>query len=174
MQKKPNWLCTPKQVKQRMDAVKRYSFQQGMKPPYFLFTNGCFDICHAGHVTMLQYAKEVLPKGINRNVFIIVALNTDESVSKIKGPNRPVFNLRDRSKVVHTLECVDVVTYFEEETPLNVIQFLKPDILMKGGDYELEEVVGAAEMKANGGSVIIFPLLEGLSTTNFYERMQNA
>jgi D-beta-D-heptose 7-phosphate kinase/D-beta-D-heptose 1-phosphate adenosyltransferase len=126
----------------------------------FVFTNGCFDILHAGHVTLLEQAKAF-------GSALIVAVNTDESVRALnKGSERPLVSLADRMKVLAALSCVDYVLPFGEETPLQLIEHLKPDVLVKGGDYRLDTIVGASSVIARGGSVEIIPLLPARSTTS--------
>jgi D-beta-D-heptose 7-phosphate kinase/D-beta-D-heptose 1-phosphate adenosyltransferase len=122
------------------------------------FTNGCFDIMHAGHIVLLAAARAHCDR-------LIVALNTDDSARRLKGPPRPVNALRDRCAVVAAVWAVDAVTSFDEDTPLDLIRRLKPDVLVKGGDYTIETVVGAADVQAAGGRVVIVDLVGGHSTT---------
>jgi len=128
------------------------------------FTNGCFDILHAGHVTYLAKAKEQVD-------LLIVALNSDSSVRKIKGANRPIIGEADRALVLCALESVDSVILFDEATPLNLIKSIKPDVLFKGNDYTLKNVVGAKEMKKWGGKAILIPVVEGKSTTKIIKKI---
>lgn len=130
-----------------------------------VFTNGVFDLLHPGHVDILAAARAL------GNV-LVVGVNTDASVKRLKGPSRPVRNERDRAYVLAALETVDAVVLFDEDTPLQLIQLLKPDVLVKGGDYTPETVVGAKEVIARGGEVAIIPLTPGHSTTSTVERMQ--
>jgi D-beta-D-heptose 7-phosphate kinase/D-beta-D-heptose 1-phosphate adenosyltransferase len=130
-----------------------------------VFTNGCFDILHAGHVDYLQKARAL-------GDLLIVGLNSDQSVSQLKGPSRPVQPARDRSSILAALACVDYVVIFEELTPLEVIVKLQPDILVKGSDYHLENTVGAHEVLAWGGTVEHLPLLPGRSTTSILQKAQ--
>ncbi len=123
-----------------------------------VFTNGCFDILHRGHVEYLYSARAL-------GDALIVAVNTDASVRALKGPGRPVVPLRDRLYVLAGLGCVDAVTAFGEETPQELIAALLPDILTKGGDYRPEDVMGGREVRAAGGEVIILPFVQGRSTT---------
>jgi D-beta-D-heptose 7-phosphate kinase/D-beta-D-heptose 1-phosphate adenosyltransferase len=129
------------------------------------FTNGCFDIVHAGHVSLLAAARAQC----NR---LIVALNTDAGVQRLKGPSRPVNALPDRSAVIAAVESVDAVISFDEETPLDLIVRLKPDVLVKGGDYTIEGVVGAREVQQSGGKVVLVNLVEGRSTTRLIEAIR--
>jgi rfaE bifunctional protein nucleotidyltransferase chain/domain len=128
-----------------------------------VFTNGCFDILHAGHVTYLEKARKL-------GDILVVALNSDASTKRLKGPERPVNPLRDRSRVIAALESVSFVTSFGQDTPLEVIRKLKPDVLVKGGDYEAKKIVGYEEVTASGGSVKTLPFLEGRSTTKIIAR----
>ena len=127
------------------------------------FTNGCFDILHRGHVTMLQAARAKCDR-------LVVALNTDESVARLKGPGRPVNALEDRQAVIAALQSVDLVLAFAEDTPLDLITRLGPDVLFKGADYTEETVVGAEVVRARGGRVALIDLVPGRSTTNIIAR----
>src|SRR5690349_3112779 len=123
-----------------------------------VFTNGVFDILHQGHIYSLsQAAKEA--------DFLIVGLNSDASVKKLKGDTRPVNNQDARALLLASLVMVDAVVIFEEDTPLELIKSIMPDVLVKGGDYTVEQIAGAKEVIANGGRVVINPILEGFSTT---------
>ncbi|MCG9895217.1 MAG: D-glycero-beta-D-manno-heptose 1-phosphate adenylyltransferase [Fimbriimonadaceae bacterium] len=131
-----------------------------------VFTNGVFDILHAGHVTLLEAARE-------QGDMLIVGLNSDDSVRRLgKGPERPINPLADRMRVVGALRCVDGVLSFEEDTPVELIRRLKPDVHVKGGDYRPEDLPETAVVEASGGRVVIIPLLEGRSTTSVVRRMQ--
>lgn len=129
-----------------------------------VFTNGCFDILHAGHIAIFNHCAGLGDR-------IIVALNSDTSVKKLKGETRPINNENDRALVLASLQNVDAVIIFEEETPLNLITKILPDVLVKGGDYQLHEIVGAKEVIANGGKVEIMPLVAGKSTSNIIEQI---
>ena len=132
----------------------------------FAFTNGCFDILHPGHLySLAQTAKEA--------DYLIVGLNSDASVKRLKGPDRPINSTESRAIVMANLVLVDAVIVFEEDTPLELISTLLPDVLVKGGDYTIETIVGAKEVIANGGKVIINPIVEGFSTTNIIERIKH-
>jgi len=127
-----------------------------------VFTNGCFDILHAGHVAVLEFAK-------SKGDVLILGLNTDDSVRRQKkAANRPINKQSDRALTVAALEAVDAVVFFDEDTPYNLIKSLKPDVLVKGGDYKAGEVVGKEFAK----KVIIFPLLKGRSTTYIVSKIQ--
>ncbi len=123
-----------------------------------VFTNGCFDIVHIGHIRLLEQARRQGDR-------LIVGVNSDESVRKLKGPLRPIVGERERARVLAALSAVDAVVIFSESTPLRLIEAVRPDILVKGGDYTEEMVVGAAEVRAWGGRVELIPLVEGVSTT---------
>jgi rfaE bifunctional protein nucleotidyltransferase chain/domain len=130
------------------------------------FTNGCFDILHAGHITALIEAS-------NHADFLVVGLNSDASVKKLKGEGRPANNEQSRTLLLAALSMVDAVVVFPEDTPLDIIKTIKPDVLVKGGDYKLEDIVGAKEVIANGGRVVINPILPGFSTTSIINKFQN-
>jgi rfaE bifunctional protein nucleotidyltransferase chain/domain len=136
---------------------------QGKK---LVFTNGCFDILHSGHVTYLQKAKQL-------GDVLILGLNTDESVHRIKGASRPINNETDRGIVIDSLSCIDFVTLFNEETPQLLIDSIIPDVLVKGGDYTVETIIGANTVIKNGGQVITIQLVEGKSTTNIINKMKS-
>ena len=134
-------------------------------PRRVVFTNGVFDILHAGHVTYLEEARAL-------GDVLVVGLNSDESVRRLKGPSRPINTQEDRALVLSALRCVDHVIVFDDDTPLAVITALIPDVLVKGGDYTRDTVVGADVVEQHGGSVVIIPLLEGRSTTSIIARSQ--
>jgi len=123
-----------------------------------VFTNGCFDLLHIGHITLLEDARR---EG-NR---LIVAINSDASVQKLKGPTRPIVGENERGRVLAALAAVDAVVVFDEPTPLNLIEALRPDVIVKGGDYNEDTVVGAKEVQSWGGRVKIVPIVEGFSTS---------
>jgi rfaE bifunctional protein nucleotidyltransferase chain/domain len=130
-----------------------------------VFTNGVFDILHRGHVEYL-YAARALGDAL------VVAINTDPSVRRLKGPDRPINPDGDRAVVLAGLGCVDYVTFFAEDTPQRLIAALLPDVLVKGGDYTPETIVGRAEVEGAGGSVVVIPLVRGRSTTETVERIR--
>ena len=129
------------------------------------FTNGCFDILHVGHVRYLREAKKA-------GDILVLALNSDSSVRTIKGEERPLVCEEERAEVLAALEFVDFITIFPESTPLELINHLKPDILIKGGDWAEDKVVGRDEVKKWGGRVVIIPEVEGKSTTNIVEKIK--
>lgn len=131
------------------------------------FTNGCFDILHAGHIASLLQASQQGDK-------LVVALNADSSVRALKGDTRPVNNENARAVVMAALGMVDAVTIFEEPTPREVILAIKPDVLVKGGDYKVEDIAGAKEVIGWGGQVVINPIVEGFSTTSIIQKMKGS
>jgi D-beta-D-heptose 7-phosphate kinase/D-beta-D-heptose 1-phosphate adenosyltransferase len=130
-----------------------------------VFTNGCFDILHIGHARYLHEARSL-------GDHLIVAVNSDRSVRAIKGAERPVVNQDERAEMLAALGCVDSVIIFDEDTPLNVIEYLKPDMLVKGGDWKPEEIVGSSVITAAGGDVKSIPFVEGSSTTGIINRIE--
>jgi D-beta-D-heptose 7-phosphate kinase/D-beta-D-heptose 1-phosphate adenosyltransferase len=130
-----------------------------------VFTNGCYDLLHVGHVRILKKAKKI-------GNILIVALNTDSSVRKIKGKERPIVPLRERMEILSALGNIDYVTYFAEETPEKIIKILEPDILVKGGDYKISEIVGAEHIEKKGGKVVIIPFFKGKSTTGILKKIK--
>lgn len=135
-------------------------------PRPLVFTNGCFDILHRGHITLLAQARAL-------GASMIVALNSDASVKRLgKGDDRPVNTLADRLAVIASLECVSLVTWFDEDTPLERILDCRPDILVKGGDWPVEKIVGNAEVRAWGGRVVSIPFIHEKSTTALLEKIR--
>ena len=131
-----------------------------------VFTNGCFDLLHRGHLHLLNESRALGQR-------LIVGINSDKSVKKLKGEGRPILPESDRAEIISALECVDNVVIFDEETPLNIIKILNPDILVKGSDYNQEDIVGSDFVLDNGGSVVSIPIMEGLSTTSLIEKISN-
>lgn len=129
-----------------------------------VFTNGCYDLLHGGHVRFLIAAKKM-------GDILILALNSDASVRKIKGPKRPVTAQTERAEVMSALECVDIVTVFEENDPYNIIKDIVPDVLVKGGDWPLNKIIGADIVIAAGGKVKNVPYVKGKSTTNIIAKV---
>ena len=130
-----------------------------------VFTNGVFDLLHPGHLDVLRGARE-------RGDALIVGLNSDASVRRLKGPDRPVRSEAERAYVLAGLETVDAVAVFDQDTPLELVKVLRPDVIVKGGDYSPDTVVGAAEVRGWGGECIIIPLTPGQSTTSIIERLR--
>jgi len=131
-----------------------------------VFTNGCFDLLHPGHVSYLKQARSL-------GDALVVALNSDRSVRELKGEGRPILNQQERAEVIAALEAVDYVTIFDEETPSALIAAMLPDVLVKGGDWALAEIIGREEVEADGGRVLSLPYIEGSSTTDIIERIKN-
>jgi D-beta-D-heptose 7-phosphate kinase/D-beta-D-heptose 1-phosphate adenosyltransferase len=129
------------------------------------FTNGCFDILHRGHITSLSQAAAAAK-------FLVVGVNSDASTKKLKGEGRPVNDENSRALLLAALVIVDAVVIFNEDTPLELIRAIKPDVLVKGGDYTLEQIVGAKEVMEAGGRVIINPIVEDFSTTSLLAKIQ--
>jgi len=129
-----------------------------------VFTNGCFDLLHGGHIRLFREAKR-------RGNILVVALNTDASVRKLKGPSRPIFPLKERLEVLAAVADIDYLTWFSEETPRTIIAALLPDVLVKGGDWTPDDVVGKAEVEGAGGRVVIVPYLKGRSSTSIIDRI---
>jgi D-beta-D-heptose 7-phosphate kinase / D-beta-D-heptose 1-phosphate adenosyltransferase len=150
-------ICDLAQLKSKVEAWKNAKQK-------IVFTNGCFDLLHAGHVTYLEAAKK-------RGDKLILGLNTDRSVSAIKGPTRPVVNESDRARVLAALESVDAVILFDEDTPLNLINAIKPNVIAKGSDYSASQVVGGREVESWGGEIALIDLVEGRSTSNIIKKM---
>jgi D-glycero-beta-D-manno-heptose 1-phosphate adenylyltransferase len=129
-----------------------------------VFTNGCFDILHEGHIfSLCQAAKE--------GDVLIIGINSDASTKRLKGPSRPVNNENSRALIIASLIVTDAVIIFEEDTPLQLIKAVMPDTIVKGGDYTVEQVAGAKEVIANGGRVVINPIIQGFSTTDIINKI---
>jgi rfaE bifunctional protein nucleotidyltransferase chain/domain len=135
------------------------------KDETIVFTNGCFDIIHLGHIDYLEKAR-------NKGTKLIVGLNSDESVKELKGENRPINSQEARARILATMEFIDLVVIFSEKTPLNLIIKLKPNVLVKGADYSIQDIVGAKEVIANGGKVETIDYVENYSTTNIINKIQ--
>jgi len=132
-----------------------------------VFTNGCFDILHKGHVSYLNEARKL-------GDLLVIGLNSDASVKRLKGPERPINNEKDRQFVLGNLRAVDFVEIFEEDTPLSLILKIKPNILVKGGDWKIDQIVGAKEVIASGGEVFSLNFVDGYSTTSIITKIQGA
>ncbi len=131
-----------------------------------MFTNGCFDLVHRGHIHLLRQAKTL-------GEILIVGLNSDVSVKAIKGPDRPIMPEADRIELIAALEMVDYVVVYSEPDPYRVIAAIQPNVLVKGGDWSADKIVGADVVEQNGGRVAVIPYLPGLSTTQIIERIRN-
>ena len=142
-------------IERKIISATQWQKPEGRK---VVFTNGCFDILHRGHATYLAQAREL-------GDLLVVGLNTDASVRRLKGPSRPVNNEHDRAFLLAALACVDFVILFDEDTPAELIRRVQPDVLVKGGDYTLDNIVGADFVLQNGGTVTTIPFVDGYSTT---------
>ncbi len=142
-------------IERKIITAAQWQKPEGRK---VVFTNGCFDILHRGHATYLAQAREL-------GDLLVVGLNTDASVRRLKGPSRPVNSERDRAFLLASLACVDFVILFDEDTPEQLIHQVQPDVLVKGGDYTLDNIVGADFVLQNGGAVTTIPFVDGYSTT---------
>jgi len=134
-------------------------------PGPVVFTNGVFDLLHPGHIEVLDMARR-------EGAALVVGLNSDDSVKRLKGPARPVRNTAERAVVLAGLEAVDAVVVFDEDTPFALVQRLQPDVIVKGGDYSPETIVGADVVTARGGRVVVVPLVAGQSTTSIIEKLR--
>jgi D-beta-D-heptose 7-phosphate kinase/D-beta-D-heptose 1-phosphate adenosyltransferase len=131
-----------------------------------VFTNGCFDILHPGHVRLLQQARDF-------GDILVLGLNSDDSVRRLKGPGRPILQMDERVEVLGALRSVDIIAAFDEEDPLALIQEVRPHVLVKGGDWALDQVIGRKEVEGWGGRVEIVTLVEGLSTSELLRRIRS-
>jgi len=132
-----------------------------------VFTNGCFDLLHLGHVDYLEKASQLADR-------MVIGLNTDQSVSRLKGPSRPLQDEYSRARIMAALDFVDAVTLFDEPTPLKLIEAVSPDILTKGDDYTIDNIVGADFVLGKGGRVVTVPLVQGYSTTNIVRKIESS
>ena len=132
-----------------------------------VFTNGCFDVVHQGHI-------EVLARTADLGTKLIIGLNSDSSIQKLKGETRPIIQEQSRAILLASFSFVDAVVLFSEETPLNLISTLKPDVLAKGGDYEINTIVGHKVVQENGGQVILVPFVDGFSSTTIIDKIKNS
>ena len=159
MEKAADKIKTKAEAKAIVDGWKK----QGLK---VVFTNGCFDILHLGHVDYLEKARSLGDK-------LVLGLNTDDSVSRIKGPSRPIQDENSRAHILASLQFIDLVVFFNEDTPLDLISTLIPQILVKGSDYLAENIVGADVVKSNGGVVKTIEFVPGYSTTKIVEKIKS-
>jgi rfaE bifunctional protein nucleotidyltransferase chain/domain len=132
-----------------------------------VFTNGCFDLVHQGHI-------EVLARTADLGTKLIIGLNSDSSIQKLKGENRPIIQQKSRAILLASFSFVDAVVLFSEETPINLISTLLPDVLAKGGDYKIETIVGHEIVQKNGGEVILVPFVDGFSSTTIIDKIKNS
>jgi rfaE bifunctional protein nucleotidyltransferase chain/domain len=149
------------------DGLERTLTQWRFRQKKIVFTNGCFDILHRGHI---EYLAEAASKGD----VLIVGLNTDRSVQRIKGPSRPVQDEQTRALILASLQFVDLVVFFDEDTPLNLIRVVQPDILAKGADYNPEDIVGYDIVKAKGGEIVTIELTPGYSTSRIINKLNHS
>lgn len=149
------------------DDFHRWLAYWNFKDKKVVFTNGCFDILHKGHI-------DYLARAASKGDVLIVGLNTDDSVSRIKGAGRPIQDQGSRALMLAALNFVNVVVMFDEDTPAKLIESVQPDILVKGSDYKAEEIVGYDVVKAKGGEVVTIDFLEGYSTTGIIERIKSS
>jgi rfaE bifunctional protein nucleotidyltransferase chain/domain len=151
-------------VSKVMDWDTAAAWRQGVRGN-LVFTNGVFDLLHPGHIEVLDMARR-------EGAALIVGLNSDASVKRLKGPTRPVRTTAERALVLAGLESVDAVVVFEEDTPLELVRRLEPDVIVKGGDYSPDTIVGADIVTARGGRVVVIPLVSGQSTTSIIEKLR--
>jgi D-beta-D-heptose 7-phosphate kinase/D-beta-D-heptose 1-phosphate adenosyltransferase len=144
--------------------IRKRLKEEGKK---LVFTNGCFDIIHRGHVDYLNRAKAL-------GDYLVVALNSDDSVRRLKGEGRPINKLEDRAFVIANLKAVDFVVSFNEDTPFEIISAIVPDVLVKGGDWSVDQIVGRDIVEANGGKVLSLPYVENYSTTSIINKMKKS
>jgi rfaE bifunctional protein nucleotidyltransferase chain/domain len=159
--------CTTSHKVIDKDAAARWVQDLRGRGQKVVFSNGCFDLLHRGHVAYLEEAR-------SRGDALIIGVNTDASVERLnKGPGRPLTPEADRARVLAALACVDRVVLFDEDTPLELITLLKPDVLVKGGDYQLHEIVGREVVEARGGKVLALPFVAGYSTSALIDRIRS-
>ena len=149
-----------------IEELKRRLAQWRVKSDRIVFTNGCFDILHVGHLHTLKESIQLGDK-------LIVGLNSDASVSRLKGKERPIVNQLDRSEMLAAFEMVDAVIIFEDGTPEELIQMIKPDVLCKGGDWSIENIVGGDFVKSYGGQVVSIPFVQGYSSSSLINKIKS-
>ncbi len=149
----------------KLGELRSIATKAKFKNQKIVFTNGCFDLLHLGHVHLLREAKKL-------GDLLIVALNSDSSVKKIKGPNRPILPETERAELIASLEMVDYVTVFFQADPAELIGALQPNVLVKGGDWTQDHIIGKDTVEGHGGKVVALPFLSGHSTTNIIERIR--
>ena len=148
-----------------LESLKRIRVRLRREGRKVVFTNGCFDLIHGGHIYLFRTAK-------TQGDVLIVALNSDASIRRLKGPSRPIFPLAERMEVLAALADIDYVTWFGENTPQKIIAALLPDVLVKGGDWGADEIVGTKEVEGAGGRIYRVPYLRGHSSTNIIEKIE--
>jgi len=159
-------LCVSRKLKS-LEEIKAIVLGARNNGKRIAFTNGCFDLLHRGHVHVLRAAKACAD-------LLIVGINSDESVKQIKGPMRPVLAESDRCELLGAMEMVDFVILFNEPDPYQLIAAIRPDVLVKGGDWNSEKIIGAELVEEAGGSVVVVPYIKGFSTTEIIERITNS
>lgn len=150
-----------------MESIRTASAKWRKDGLTIVFTNGCFDLIHPGHVRYLHDAREL-------GDLLVIGINTDESVARLKGPTRPILNLEERSEILLALRWVDAVVPFDDPTPITLIEAILPHVLVKGGDWPVEQIVGREVVERSGGKVLSLPFHEGASTTGIVERIRSA
>lgn len=151
-----------------LEQLKRNVAVWRMKDLKIVFTNGCFDLLHHGHIDYLSKASDL-------GDVLVIGVNSDSSVKKLnKGTNRPLQNENDRALILSSLQFVEALIIFEEDTPLELIKIIQPDVLVKGGDWKENEIVGADVVKAKGGTVVVIPFVDGYSTTDIEKKIKNS
>ena len=148
-------------IKDNINIIKKIKAERKK----IVFTNGCFDLLHVGHIRYLSQAKKL-------GDFLIIGLNSDSSVKELKGEDRPINSFEDRATLLSAIESVDLVIMFEEQTPENLIKDIVPDILVKGGDYNIEDIVGYQTVMQNGGQVKTLSFYDGYSSTNYINKIK--
>ena len=148
-------------LKDNIEVINRIKVERKK----IVFTNGCFDLLHVGHIRYLAQAKRL-------GDFLIIGLNSDSSVKELKGEDRPINSFEDRATLLSAIESVDLVIMFEEQTPENLIKDIVPDILVKGGDYNIEDIVGYQTVMQNGGQVKTLSFYDGYSSTNYINKIK--
>lgn len=156
---------TKNKVIKDISLLKEKLLEEKKKNKKIVFTNGCFDLIHKGHIILLKKAK-------SEGDLLVVAINSDDSIRKLKGENRPIFPEDERAEILAAFKMVDFVTIFNEENPHKIISELKPDVLVKGGDWTVETVIGRDIVEASGGRVVIVPQVKGYSTSKIIEKVK--
>lgn len=149
-----------------IEDISKQTLRWKLKSKSIVFTNGVFDLLHEGHIASLTQAASL-------GDILIVGINSDDSVKKLKGPSRPINNEYTRALLLSQMLIVDAVVIFNEDTPLELIKSIMPDILVKGGDYTIDQIAGAKEVIANGGKVVLADMIDGVSTSNIIEKMKS-
>jgi len=147
------------------DAIRQIADELKSKGQRIAFTNGCFDILHLGHIELLEFAHA-------QGDVLIVGVNSDASIRRLKGAGRPVLNAEQRSRILAALECVDYVVIFDDDTPYELIARIRPSVLVKGGDYVPDTIVGRDIVEGAGGRVVVFPLIAGNSSSQLIEKIK--